>query len=100
MPERSECGFCSTEEAGGRKVPFEGPGAWEERMEHVGRHFEKGDGPKVVGKEDVGLREWMVAEGLLEVVAQGRYRLTGLKEERAARARGYDADEDAEAEEE
>jgi len=96
MPERSECGFCKSEEAGGRTVPFEGPGAWEERMEHVGRHFEKGDAQKVVWREDVGLREWMVSEGLLERVGEGRFRLTGLKEERKV----VDGNEDAEAEKE
>jgi len=101
-PEKSECGFCGCEEAGGRKVAFEGAGSWEERMEHVGRHFEKGDGARLVWKEDVGLRDWMVGEGLLERVGgcsgsgNGKFRLTGLKEER----RLLECDEDAEAEEE
>lgn len=105
-PERSECGFCRSEEAGGKKVSFEGAGSWEERMEHVGRHFEKGDGVRLSWKEDVGLREWMVREGLLERVGAGsgsgsgsgikQFRLTGLKEER----RLLECDEDAEAEEE
>ncbi|KAI9879465.1 MAG: hypothetical protein M1830_008424 [Pleopsidium flavum] len=81
-PEKSECGFCKGEEAGGRTVPFEGPGSWEERMEHVGRHFEKGDGQKVGWREDVGLREWMVTEGLLERVGEEKFRLVGLKDEK------------------
>ena len=98
-PEMSECGFCRSDEAGGRKVPFEGAGSWEERMEHVGRHFEKMDGLRLTWKEDVGLRDRMVSEGLLERVGDGsgrRLRLTGLKEER----RLLECDEDAEADEE
>ena len=102
-PEKSECGFCGSDGAAGKKVVFEGAGSWEERMEHVGRHFEKGEGTRLSWKEDVGLRDWMVSEGLLERVGDGSgrgsgsasFRLTGLKEER----RLLECDEDAEADE-
>lgn len=65
-PPRSGCLFCA-------KV-FEGEGSWEERMEHVGAHFE-GERKKGVGsvgsgwegwKVDVGLRDWLEDEGLIE----------------------------------
>ena len=54
---------------------FTGPGSWEERMEHVGRHLEKG----AVGieVEDLQLRDWMFAESLLERV-RGGYRVIGV----------------------
>jgi hypothetical protein len=65
-PNESWCGYC------GRT--FEGPGSWEERMEHVGRHLERGDFPGFDGgprgideeREDEKLREWLLDEGLLE----------------------------------
>lgn len=44
-------------------------------MEHVGRHLEKGSvGTEV---EDLQLRDWMLAEGLLEQV-KGGYRVVGV----------------------
>ena len=43
---------------------FEGPESWDERMEHVGRHMERGHEVRE-WREDVGLREWMVREGLI-----------------------------------
>lgn len=53
-PDESYCGFC------GRG--FQGPKSWEERMEHVGKHFERGEKDE---REDEGLREWALSEGLI-----------------------------------
>lgn len=58
-PPRTVCGFCLSKEV---EKAFEGKNAWEERMEHVARHLERGDLDEV---EDTGLRDWMVQEGLL-----------------------------------
>lgn len=44
-------------------------------MEHVGRHLEKG--PVGTEVEDLQLRDWMLAEGLLEQV-KGEYRVVGV----------------------
>ena len=67
-PQSSVCGYCcdGDGEMGGMKNEgvFEGPDSWDERMEHVGRHLERGHGGRE-WREDVGLREWMVAEGLI-----------------------------------
>ncbi|KAL2841927.1 hypothetical protein BJY01DRAFT_256893 [Aspergillus pseudoustus] len=66
-PTRSRCGFCGQE--------FHGVNAWKEGMEHVARHFEKGDqGPE---EEDVPLREWAAEEGIIRL-EKGAWRLTTL----------------------
>ncbi|PTU20003.1 hypothetical protein P175DRAFT_0509964 [Aspergillus ochraceoroseus IBT 24754] len=66
-PERSQCGFCLRE--------FTGQNSWKERMEHVAKHFEEADpGPEV---EDVHLREWAVAQGIVGF-ADGQWTLTSL----------------------
>ncbi|KAL1964838.1 hypothetical protein VTN77DRAFT_6340 [Rasamsonia byssochlamydoides] len=54
-PQRSRCGFC------GRL--FEGPQSWEERMEHVGKHYEQRDVQPEA--EDPDLREWAIQEGII-----------------------------------
>ncbi|KAI9761931.1 MAG: hypothetical protein M4579_000714 [Chaenotheca gracillima] len=65
-PPRSQCGFCG--------ALFEGEGSWDERMEHVGKHFES-QGSRATAKlepnmdkwaEDVELKDWLIAEGLIE----------------------------------
>lgn len=67
-PQASVCGYCcdGDREMGGMKSEgmFEGPDSWDERMEHVGRHLERGHAGRE-WREDVGLREWMVREGLI-----------------------------------
>lgn len=68
-PQKSICGFC------GRS--FEGEQTWDNRMEHVSKHFEKGDGEE---GEDEELRSWAVQEGIVEKTNEGSYRLTGLKD--------------------
>ncbi|KAJ5344715.1 hypothetical protein N7452_002719 [Penicillium brevicompactum] len=69
-PMQSHCGFC--------KKIFTGPGSWEVRMEHVGRHFERDESACLRGEEeDVALREWGLNEGILTVV-NGQCRLASL----------------------
>lgn len=126
-PPRSVCGFCagakrrSEEETAPsskegvvegegegeeeKKVPvFEGKAAWEERMEHVGRHLE---GQAMEGEdEDVELREWMVKEKLLSW-EKGAWRVVGVAEAKKQPGKGTrgqvgasDGDEDAEGDDE
>lgn len=53
-PSYSQCPYCP--------VDFAGPEIWDDRMEHVARHVEAGT--KVL-REDEGLREWAVREGVV-----------------------------------
>jgi hypothetical protein len=75
-PQRSTCGFC-------RRV-FEGPTVWEERMEHVGKHFEgKNNGAADVEslqeEEDEDLREWAVKEGIVRDYGTRGFWLLGME---------------------
>lgn len=96
-PPRSNCGYCAPhpsrpEFATGPELQdvhdsnndiseknqnkrFIGPGSWDKRMEHVGRHL--AEGTVGVEVEDLELRDWMLAQGLLEVAEGGWYRVTG-----------------------
>ncbi|MCJ1421412.1 hypothetical protein MMC32_007775 [Xylographa parallela] len=75
-PPCSSCGYCP---AGQQGTVFEGLGLWEARMEHVGRHLESGHGEEKQWVEDTVLRDWMIAEGLVERVGGGQLRLVGLQ---------------------
>jgi len=72
-PTRSGCLFCAH--------VFEGHGSWEQRMEHLGVHFEKEKkNPKLSletsrWREDVELREWFEQEGLIERDNKGGWRI-------------------------
>jgi hypothetical protein len=72
LPERSSCGFCDDKE-------FHGDGSWEDRMEHVGRHYEnaiadqKNVGPSA-WKPDHYLIEYALREGLV-TLSNGTYTL-------------------------
>ena len=93
-PPRSICGFClrpGQQGVAGKEVVFEGKSAWEDRMEHIGRHLEKGEKEE---EEDVKLRDWMAAEGLLQWEAGLKtYRVVGIGGKRNA-----SGEEDAEGE--
>lgn len=71
-PAQASCGVCCRE--------FIGENAWEERMEHVGKHFERGEGMDVDGvDEDEYLTQWAVGEGLVrDLGSRGRW-LVGLE---------------------
>jgi hypothetical protein len=59
-PRRSRCIFCDRR--------FEGETAWEERMEHIGKHFEKAEREKKdlgIGEEDPDLKLWALHEGIV-----------------------------------
>ncbi|MCJ1254606.1 hypothetical protein MMC24_002421 [Lignoscripta atroalba] len=79
-PPYTVCGYCDAHGEAQEGV-FQGSGAWEQRMEHVGRHLESGHGMTMEWKEDVDLRNWMVDEGLVEKIEGGAWRLVGLREE-------------------
>ena len=66
-PEHSRCGFCGHQ--------FSGHLSWNDRMEHVGRHFEKGDFHPHSEQEDPALRQWAIEEGVIESL-RGQWRLT------------------------
>jgi hypothetical protein len=80
-PPQSTCLFCDR--------TFAGPGSWDERMEHVGRHLEKdrksGGAPIDIKdwNQDAQLQAWLVAEGLVEVDSTGACRLGDGKPRRA-----------------
>ncbi|GFG19812.1 C2H2 finger domain-containing protein, putative [Aspergillus udagawae] len=61
-PQQSSCGFCGQE--------FCGPNSWNDRMDHVGRHFKEGKSP-LEEAEDIGLRGWAVNEGIIQGVGEG-----------------------------
>ncbi|KAI4152261.1 MAG: hypothetical protein LQ340_003024 [Diploschistes diacapsis] len=84
-PPRSICGYCTTAE--GREQIFEGPGTWENRMEHVGRHLESGHGEERAWAKDGYLERWLVEEGLVEGSDSKGWRLTGLPSEDGGRRR-------------
>ncbi|WEW58655.1 hypothetical protein PRK78_004123 [Emydomyces testavorans] len=63
-PQYSQCTYCPAE--------FKGAGCWEARMEHVGKHCENGH---AVVREDMGLREWALKEGIVQEVRRGKLEL-------------------------
>ena len=84
-PPRSVCGYCAPVD--GKEQVFEGPGAWEARMEHVGRHLESGYGDEHSWTEDQDLKGWLVEEGLIEGSDGKGWRLVGLPSEERSRRR-------------
>lgn len=64
-PNDSHCLLCD--------LPFHGPGSWEERMEHMGRHMEaakKGAEASITPQDwrvDSSTHEWMAREGIIEL---------------------------------
>lgn len=99
-PPRSFCGFCRFKQEQYQKqqhdrilngldaqsisngmddVIFEGDCAWDDRMEHVGKHLERGETEEV---EDDGLREWMADQGLLSK-KNGQWQVVGCGSRRS-----------------
>lgn len=99
-PPRSTCGFCGHGRTGSQTEPASIKGedaeaeddategtevvfdAWDERMEHVGKHLERGETGE---REDEVLREWMVSEGLV-AKEKGAWRVVGCGGRRRGRA--------------
>lgn len=82
-PQRSICGFCERE--------FAGAQCWDERMEHVGKHFEKGD---THAREDVALREWAIREDVIRAVGKDRWLLSSLRDAAVQDHRGPGVEDD------
>ncbi|PKX99340.1 putative C2H2 finger domain protein [Aspergillus novofumigatus IBT 16806] len=68
-PQQSSCGFCGHS--------FSGPNSWNDRMDHVGRHFEKDETP-LEEAEDIALRNWAISEGIIQRDSKGQWMLTAL----------------------
>lgn len=85
-PSRSSCGFCqelfdaeydnsssaSTTGSNGRESEGNEEKKWEERMEHVGRHYEKEGAGREEEKVDDDLVEWGLKTGVLRRLSDGR----------------------------
>ncbi|KAF2150305.1 hypothetical protein K461DRAFT_295596 [Myriangium duriaei CBS 260.36] len=75
-PERSCCLFCPRE--------FDGPGSWDERMEHISLHLERFERdnrcvPNVTQwREDAALEEWLRDEGMIVKYGE-KWRLAGKR---------------------
>lgn len=67
-PQRSAC------PKEGCSMTFEGPSAWDDWTEHVGRHMEKGEAQRL-GVDSL-LTQWALEEGVIEPWGDGEYRLT------------------------
>jgi hypothetical protein len=96
-PPASSCLFCPR--------TFSGQGSWEERMEHVGKHFEKdrkGSVEIANWRDDVALEKWFIKEGLVEKVGEQSWRLgDGIPKHQRSRAEDEDdLDRDADGEDE
>ena len=77
-PPESICGLCANGDSTVcAEATFSGPESWDRRIEHIGRHLECRKGQTTEWKEDIVLRNWMVAEGLLALVSGSSYRLVG-----------------------
>jgi hypothetical protein len=90
-PQHSACLFCDK--------TFEGVGSWEERLEHVGRHFEKdrkseGGLLDVAGwNGDEGLERYLLDEGLV-VRDAGGWKIGDGKARRAGVGDGEESEEE------
>lgn len=99
-PPHSRCGFCCNDDrelgdATETGVVFEGNTSWDERMEHVGKHLEKGEDISLE-REDVMLRDWMVHQDLMSREGAG-WKVVGCGTRRRGKGVSGDGDEDAEA---
>jgi len=60
-------------------------------MEHVGKHFEKGDRQV---REDLELRAWAIREGVIRPVGKDRWLLSTLRDAGVQDRREPDIEED------
>ncbi|KAI1627344.1 hypothetical protein EDD37DRAFT_622077 [Exophiala viscosa] len=80
-PARSQCGFCRKEFVDGADTGS--VSAWDQRMEHVGRHFEREGFTADRETVDEGLRQWALAHDVVRAGRRkGEYVLTSLPPER------------------
>ena len=75
--------------------------SWEDRVEHVGKHLERGDFDRTVEMEDEALRKWLCQEGYLVWKGSG-WKLvdTGKKRKNRQEKAVAEGEEDAEGDEE
>ncbi|KAH0832741.1 hypothetical protein AYO21_00354 [Fonsecaea monophora] len=74
-PQKSKCGFCGKKFADGKESL-----GWDERMEHVGRHFEKDHRKSEDEVIDDGLQQWAISEGIVrEGKNKGEFWLVGFE---------------------
>lgn len=91
-PPRSRCPYCP------RQV-FEGPGSWTDRLEHVGKHLEKGNVKREDEVEDEDLRDWMRGQDFLTWEAtEGKWRVNNIDGKKRKKSVVPADEEDAEGE--
>ncbi|KIX98913.1 uncharacterized protein Z520_05374 [Fonsecaea multimorphosa CBS 102226] len=80
-PQKTKCGFCGKKFVDGKESR-----GWDERMEHVGRHFER-DHMKIKDEEvDEGLKQWAINEGIVrEGKKRGEFWLVGFEPAQSSR---------------
>ena len=78
-PKCTRCGICERVFDDGERDEDEAGRAWDERVEHVGRHYEKGQ-QEQKGWVDEGLRDWAVENEILVEVG-GRFWMRGSEPE-------------------
>ncbi|RMD39558.1 hypothetical protein DV735_g5573, partial [Chaetothyriales sp. CBS 134920] len=78
-PSKSECGVCGKSFVDDDAACDNTVKAWGEMMDHVGRHYEKGEHETQL-QQDAGLREWC-EEHEMGVWINGKYWLTGCEPE-------------------
>lgn len=83
-PPKTKCGFC-----GEKFEDTKDSRGWEERMEHVGRHYER-DAYKSASEDvDEGLRKWAIEQGLVrEGKKKGQFWLVGYEPAAQSKSRG------------
>lgn len=91
-PMLTSCGFC---EVGGSSVLFQGEHGWTQRMDHVGKHLERGETTGFGDGRDRFLEQWLIDEGL---ITQGEQGLAAAYLGGGARTRTAHGDADAEGE--
>ncbi|KIW87694.1 uncharacterized protein Z519_11668 [Cladophialophora bantiana CBS 173.52] len=74
-PQKTKCGFCGKKFVDGKECR-----GWEERMEHVGRHFERDNLKSKDEDVDDGLKQWAIREGVVrEGKKKGEFWLVGFE---------------------
>lgn len=83
-PQKTKCGFCGKKFVDGKESK-----GWDERMEHVGRHFDRDNKKSEDEAVDDGLKQWAISEGVVtEGGTKGEFWLLGFEPLGGSRARG------------
>ncbi|KAJ9615551.1 hypothetical protein H2200_001626 [Cladophialophora chaetospira] len=73
-PHKTKCGFC-----GKKFIDSKESKGWDERMEHVGRHFERDNAKSEDEAIDDGLKQWAINEGVITEGKKGDFWLPGFE---------------------